>query len=62
MGVCVWGMTLLLEPWFAPSNGLILQGLALGALVSTGLLTYGVAAELLGAFKLKSVLRSIREF
>ena len=62
MGVSVWGMTLLLEPWFAPSNGLVLQGLALVALVTAGLLTYGVAAEFLGAFRLKSVLKSIREF
>ena len=62
MGVAVWGMTLLLEPWFAPSNGLVLQGFALAALVTIGLLTYGVAAEFLGAFKLKSVLKSVREF
>jgi putative peptidoglycan lipid II flippase len=60
MGVCVWGMTLLLEPWFAPSNGLILQGLALGALVASGLLTYGVAAEWLGAVRLGSILAGLR--
>ena len=62
MGVAVWGIMFLLEPWFAPSNGLVLQGLALAALVAIGLLTYGVAAEFLGAFKLKSVLKSVREF
>jgi putative peptidoglycan lipid II flippase len=60
MGVAVWGIMLLLEPWFAPSNGLVLQGLALSALVLSGLVVYGAAAELFGAVRFKLVLAALR--
>jgi putative peptidoglycan lipid II flippase len=59
MGGVVWTNVSLLDPWFAPENGLIVQILALLALVTSGLITYAVAAELLGAVRLKSVLRNL---
>jgi putative peptidoglycan lipid II flippase len=59
MGGVVWANVSLLDPWFAPENGLIVQVLALLALVTSGLITYAVAAELLGAVSLKSVLRNL---
>jgi putative peptidoglycan lipid II flippase len=59
MGVVVWVLQELLWPWFSPVNGLIVQGLALFALVLAGLFVYGLAAQWLGAVNLRSVLRSL---
>jgi putative peptidoglycan lipid II flippase len=60
MGVVVWFLQSWLWPWFSPANGLIVQGLALATLVLGGLMTYAVAAEWLGAVKLKAVLAGLR--
>ncbi len=50
----------LLDPWFAPANSIIVQGAALTCLVAGGLGVYGLAAELVGAVKLKTLLASLK--
>ena len=44
MGVVVFALVNVLDPWFAPQSGLIAQGMALIVLVAAGLLTYLGAA------------------
>jgi putative peptidoglycan lipid II flippase len=60
MGAVVWGLQALLWPYFAPSNGLIIQSLALGSLVFGGLIVYALAAQWLGAVNLRAMLKSLR--
>ncbi|MGI8724147.1 MAG: murein biosynthesis integral membrane protein MurJ [Methyloceanibacter sp.] len=60
MGVVVWFLTGLLAPWFAPENGLLTRVGALLLLVGSGLTTYAGAAELFGAMRLRSLLKSLR--
>jgi putative peptidoglycan lipid II flippase len=59
MGVVVWTVASLLDPWFAPERGILVQVVALLALVGSGLATYAVAAELSGAARLKPLLTSL---
>lgn len=59
MGAAVWALASLLGPWFAPEQGLLLQGASLIALVGSGLVVYAVAAELLGIVRLKALLESL---
>jgi putative peptidoglycan lipid II flippase len=56
MAAVVWGLAHLLDPWFAPERGIAVQAAALLALVASGVLTYAVAAEFLGAVKFKVLL------
>ena len=59
MGVVVFALVKLLDPWFAPTSGLPAQGAALITLVGVGLLVYLVTAELLGAAKIKNIIEEI---
>jgi putative peptidoglycan lipid II flippase len=60
MACVVWGLALLLDPWFAPEQGLAVQGAALLFLVASGLAAFALAAELLGAVRLKVLLANLR--
>jgi putative peptidoglycan lipid II flippase len=60
MGTVLLALMQLLDPWFAPSNGIVRQGAALLALIASGLIVYGAAAELFGAVRLKTLLASLR--
>jgi putative peptidoglycan lipid II flippase len=55
MGVVVFALVRILEPWFAPQSGLIAQGTALVALVAAGLLTYLGCAHLFGAARFRDL-------
>jgi putative peptidoglycan lipid II flippase len=59
MGAVVFALVKLLDPWFAPTSGLPAQGAALTALVGVGLLVYLGTAELLGAAKIKNIIKGI---
>src|SRR3990170_1939407 len=56
MGVVVFALVKLLDPWFAPASGLIAQGTALMTLVATGLLVYLGAAHLFGAAQFRDLI------
>jgi putative peptidoglycan lipid II flippase len=56
MGVVVYALVRLLEPWFAPQSGLIVQGPALLAVVAAGFLTYLGAAHLFGAAQFRDLI------
>jgi len=56
MGVLVFALIRVLEPWFAPQSGLIAQGTALITLVAAGLLTYLGAAHLFGAARFRDLI------
>jgi putative peptidoglycan lipid II flippase len=49
MGVVLFGLLRVLNPWFDPANGLLAQALAMSVLVGAGLLAYLGAAHLFGA-------------
>jgi len=59
MGGVVFALVKLLDPWFAPTSGLLAQGAALITLVGVGLLVYLGTAELLGAAKIKNIIKEI---
>src|SRR5215831_12950387 len=59
MGGVVFILVKLLDPWFAPTSGLPAQGAALITLVGVGLLVYLGTAELLGAAKIKNIIKEI---
>ena len=59
MGGVVWVMAHLLNDWFAPANGLIVQAIALAVLVGSGLAVYALTAQALGAVELKPMLKSV---
>ncbi|WP_372928648.1 murein biosynthesis integral membrane protein MurJ [Methyloceanibacter sp.] len=59
MGAVVWWLTGALAPWFAPEAGLLVQVLALAALILAGLLTYLVAGALAGALKPRTLLKEV---
>jgi putative peptidoglycan lipid II flippase len=59
MGAVVFALVKLLDPWFAPTSGLAAQGAALVTLVGVGLLVYLGTAELLGAAKIKNIIKEI---
>jgi putative peptidoglycan lipid II flippase len=59
MGAVVFALVKLLGPWFAPSSGLLAQGGALIILVGSGLMAYLAAAELLGAAKIRILIKEI---
>jgi putative peptidoglycan lipid II flippase len=56
MGAVVFAMALGLEAYFAPDEGLVVQVLALAALVGTGLAVYAGAASLFGAVSPKALI------
>jgi putative peptidoglycan lipid II flippase len=57
MGVVIFVLVRVLEPWFAPESGLIAQGAALVGLVATGLLAYLGAAHLFGAAQFRDLIK-----
>ncbi|HET7446796.1 MAG TPA: murein biosynthesis integral membrane protein MurJ [Methyloceanibacter sp.] len=59
MGAVVFTLVKLLDPWFAPASGLPTQAAALITLVGIGLLVYLGTAELLGAAKIKNIIKEI---
>ncbi|MGD9866902.1 MAG: murein biosynthesis integral membrane protein MurJ, partial [Hyphomicrobiales bacterium] len=59
MGLALWLAAMALDPWFARSNGWVVQFCALGALVGSGLAVYALAAQLTGAADLPDLLRRI---
>lgn len=60
MGAGLVGAQAALEGMFAPVNGLSLQFLALAALVGSGLVVFGLAAQLTGAASIPRLMRSLR--
>jgi putative peptidoglycan lipid II flippase len=59
MGLALWGMTLFLEPYFAPAMGTIIQSIALAFLVGSGLGVYLMAVHLSGAAHVPTLLRRV---
>jgi putative peptidoglycan lipid II flippase len=57
MGIVVFALVNLLDPWFAPARGLLAQGAALVTLVATGLLVYLGAAHLFGAAHFRDLIK-----
>jgi putative peptidoglycan lipid II flippase len=56
MGAVVWGMARVLEGYFDPGKGLVVQIVALAGLVGTGLAVYAGAASLFGAVSSRALL------
>ena len=59
MGAVVWWLVSALGPWFAPEQGLLVQVLALAALIVSGLFTYLLAGALAGALKPRTLLKDL---
>ena len=59
MAVVLWGVSLPLGRFFAPGNGLLIQTLALGALIAGGAIVYLGVAQATGAANYKSLWRSV---
>jgi len=59
MGAAVWALTAALKPWFTPEGGLLLQLLALIALIAGGLLAYLAAGTAFGALKPRTLLKDL---
>jgi putative peptidoglycan lipid II flippase len=59
MGLVVWWLTGGLTPWFDPEEGILVQALALIALIAAGLLTYLVAGAVFGAMKPRTLLKEL---
>ena len=57
MGLVVFALVGLLDPWFAPQSGLLAQAAALIALVGAGLSTYAGAAHLFGAARFSDLIK-----
>ncbi|WP_088346460.1 MULTISPECIES: murein biosynthesis integral membrane protein MurJ [Rhodomicrobium] len=60
MALALWGASYPLERFFAPVNGLVVQMLALGALIAGGGVVYLAAAQATGAANYRSLLRVAR--
>jgi putative peptidoglycan lipid II flippase len=59
MGVAVFLLVGVLNPWFAPQSGLLAQAAALVTLVAAGLLVYLGAAHLFGAAHFRDLIEDI---
>ncbi len=59
MGAVVWWLASSLNPWFAPERGLLVQVLALLALIGAGLATYLAAGTLAGALKPRTLVKDL---
>jgi putative peptidoglycan lipid II flippase len=60
MGMAVFAAVRLLDPYFAPANGVAMQVGALVALVASGLLVYAGCAQALGAAKFNKLIQELR--
>ncbi|MEZ5828361.1 MAG: murein biosynthesis integral membrane protein MurJ [Hyphomicrobiales bacterium] len=59
MGVVLWWLTAMLEPWYAPEQGIVVQVLALTGLIGAGLGTYLVVGVFAGAMKPRTLLKDL---
>jgi putative peptidoglycan lipid II flippase len=59
MAIVVFALVRLLEPWFAPERGIVVQALALIVLVGSGLLAYLAAGAAFGALRPKTLLNDL---
>ena len=59
MGLVVWWLAGILDAWFAPGNGTLLQVAALMVLIGGGLASYLAAGAALGAFKPRTLLKDL---
>lgn len=59
MGVVIWGLALLLGPYFSPQSGTLAQFSAMAFLVVSGLCAYGVIAHISGAANLARLVRGL---
>jgi len=59
MGLGLWGIYYVLEPWFSPGNSSTVRVAGLALLVTGGLILFGVAAQLTGAVNLTHLFRMI---
>ncbi|GJM03460.1 MAG: putative lipid II flippase MurJ [Rhodomicrobium sp.] len=61
MGVSLYGANLLLDPYFDEAQNIFTRFLALAALVTCGLLTYALSAQITGAARLKDIRNGMRK-
>ena len=59
MALAFWGVSLPLSRFFTPANGLLIQTLALGALIAGGAIVYLGVAQATGAANYKSLWRAV---
>ena len=59
MSAVLWWLASSLNPWFAPERGLLVQVLALLALICGGLLAYLAVGTLAGALKPRTLLKDL---
>lgn len=59
MGLALWGASIGLGRYFAPENGLLVQLMALGALIGGGALVYLATAQATGAVSYRALWRSV---
>jgi putative peptidoglycan lipid II flippase len=59
MGAALWVVALTLDPWFAPSNGIAIQVMALAVLVASGIVVYTVMAHVSGALRLAELRKAL---
>lgn len=59
MGLAVFGLERLLDPYFASASGIAMQVAALVALVASGLIVYLVTAGLFGAAKFRDMIKDL---
>ena len=60
MGAALLAATFMLEPWLAVGNGAVIRFVALGALVTAGLIVYAIAVHVSGAAPLRQLLKAFR--
>jgi putative peptidoglycan lipid II flippase len=60
MGIAVFALVRLLDPYFAPTNGMATQIAALTALIVSGLLVYAGCAQAFGGVKIKKLIQELR--
>ena len=60
MALALWGAAGPFQTFFAPSNGILIQILALGAMIAGGALIYILAAQLTGAISAKALWNAVR--
>mgnify|MGYP000138553789 CR=1 FL=1 len=60
MGIALWFAAAWLDPWFAPSSGVLAQAAALAALVLSGMAFYAVLVHVTGALTVQELMRATR--
>jgi putative peptidoglycan lipid II flippase len=61
MGLCLYGAGYYLTPYFEEAQNIMIRILALGALVTCGLVTYALSAQLTGAARLRDIKKGLRK-